>query len=303
MAEEFSVKYDGEALANHVMEVRTLAPALLALGDALKYASEALTPEKQGGTSAPTLRIKATNEGSFDIDLIIDAVNSDQSVGLLGMASFAGIIWGSVKGAIQTIKWLRGRSGVRLRELEPGFITYEDENGSTLTVPAGSSVLIQNGPFRVAIDGFTQPLDQEGIDEVSISGTTDRDRITVDTNDRPAFRTDSRDRLIDRSVRQATVKVETVQLNTDSGRKWRFSEDGETFTADISDQRFVMGVRSGRTAVGADDTLGVELEEETYRRPAGGVRVLRRILAVTSHQHAPVQGELDYGFGTQEFER
>ena len=41
----FSIKYDGPALASHQMDVRELAPALIALSSLLEEANRALYPE------------------------------------------------------------------------------------------------------------------------------------------------------------------------------------------------------------------------------------------------------------------
>ncbi|MBY6708064.1 hypothetical protein HQ308_14760 [Rhodococcus sp. BP-241] len=88
-----------------------------------------------------------------------------------------------------------------------------------------------------------------------------------------------------------------MQLSENNSRKWWFSEQGETFTARVTDDRFLLGVRSGFRPVGAADRLRVEMEERTMRRPRGGVRVERTMLRVTSIERAPVQDELRYEFG------
>lgn len=61
MVDEFSVKFTGPALENHTIDVRVLAPSLLALADALKSAQKELSPD----SPAPAIDIKATRPGSF----------------------------------------------------------------------------------------------------------------------------------------------------------------------------------------------------------------------------------------------
>ena len=50
-AVHFSIKYDGPALASHQMDVRELAPALIALSDLLEQANKAALPD------APEVRV------------------------------------------------------------------------------------------------------------------------------------------------------------------------------------------------------------------------------------------------------
>lgn len=70
MAEtEFGVRYDGTALATGTMPVRDLAPALLALGDLFSEESLLLHPERE----PVALNIKATNEGSFVVKLLLES--------------------------------------------------------------------------------------------------------------------------------------------------------------------------------------------------------------------------------------
>src|SRR5687768_10202912 len=69
MAEtSFSVAYDGPALADGTMPVRDLAPALLALGNVFASASKVLYPDQE----PVALSIKATNDGSFLVRLILE---------------------------------------------------------------------------------------------------------------------------------------------------------------------------------------------------------------------------------------
>jgi hypothetical protein len=65
----FRVAYDGPALATGRMPVRDLAPALLALGDLFAEASQVIYPEGK----PVALSIKATEEGSFDVHLILES--------------------------------------------------------------------------------------------------------------------------------------------------------------------------------------------------------------------------------------
>lgn len=61
------VRYDGEALRTHEMDVKQLAPALLSLAKAFDTLQKDVAPGAR-----VQLNAKATREGSFDIDLLSD---------------------------------------------------------------------------------------------------------------------------------------------------------------------------------------------------------------------------------------
>jgi hypothetical protein len=63
----FSIKYDGPALASHQMDVRELAPALIALFDLLEHANNAAYPD------ASEVRVNVQGNfkgGSLGVDLM-----------------------------------------------------------------------------------------------------------------------------------------------------------------------------------------------------------------------------------------
>jgi hypothetical protein len=74
----FRVKYDGPALASHEMDVKDLAPALLAIGELIEEANRALNGNQVG----VRVNVKATEPGC--VDVVLSAVQSlySQAVGL-----------------------------------------------------------------------------------------------------------------------------------------------------------------------------------------------------------------------------
>ncbi|MDZ4123372.1 MAG: hypothetical protein U1E02_04220, partial [Hydrogenophaga sp.] len=76
----FSIKYDGPTLASHQMDVRELAPALIALSELLEHANKAAYPD------ANEVRVNVQGNfkgGSFGVDLIAVQTVAQQIVSLL----------------------------------------------------------------------------------------------------------------------------------------------------------------------------------------------------------------------------
>jgi hypothetical protein len=99
----FEVTYDGPALADGRMPVRDLAPALLALGDLFAEASALVYPERE----PVALNIKATQEGSFVVQLILesawddvlDIFNSDAATALVNLKEIILLGGGGLSGS------------------------------------------------------------------------------------------------------------------------------------------------------------------------------------------------------------
>ena len=61
---EFAIAYDGPALEDHTMDVQTLGPALLAVGDMCREANRVMNGQEVADIN---VRVKATAAGCFDI--------------------------------------------------------------------------------------------------------------------------------------------------------------------------------------------------------------------------------------------
>lgn len=86
---KFQIIYDGPALTDSLMDVRDLAPALLALGDAIEEANFALNRKK----SSISLKVNASfQSGCFGIEFDVIQGTLDQALSLFtdnGITSYA----------------------------------------------------------------------------------------------------------------------------------------------------------------------------------------------------------------------
>ena len=85
---KFSVAYDGESLKNGAMDVRDLAPALLAVGELFNEANSILN----GKSAEVKVNVTATGLGSFEVFLEVDLSYISQLLTLMNSDTFKSAI-------------------------------------------------------------------------------------------------------------------------------------------------------------------------------------------------------------------
>lgn len=290
--EHFTVAYDGPALATHRMRVADLAPALIALSDAIRSAQAVLIPSEP----AVTLDIKAApREGSFVLDLIlndgptfyeriVDLFSSKDADAAANLGEFIG--W--VVGAGLLIKQLFGKK-VRSERTEAGITTITLDDGTTITTEAESVALYRSITFRQSMRKVVAPLDLEGVDTLDI--TSSRESLRVTAEDVVAFEVPE---VVDEEVldSEREVNLHLVNVAFEHG-KWRVSDGSTTFFAGIADEAFVDRVRRNEIVFASGDRLRVMLRHRQFQT-MDGLRSEYTVLEVIEHVPGGRQLPLDF---------
>jgi hypothetical protein len=147
----FSIKYDGPSLASHQMDVRELAPALIALSDLLEHANKAAYPD------AGEVRVDVQGNfkgGSFGVDLIAAQTMAQQIVTLLSGSEAAAANLLGILGGLGLI----GGGGVI------GLIKAFFLSSANKAERAGSQITAQViGSTQVTEIKYTQGVDLVGL--------------------------------------------------------------------------------------------------------------------------------------------
>jgi len=297
----FHLVYDGPALAEHRMDVRTLAPALLAMGDLVERANELLN----GDQARMVLNVKASfKQGSFGIDLesvqslwnqLLDIVGSPQIQGVKSLLELLGMASGGL-GLLKLIKRLRGRG---IRKIEPignGLVKlYVDDE--QFDVEEKVILLLRDYRIRKALqDVVTEPLKNEGIETVAIvDPRRETVNVVVERSEARFFiAPDPQEEVISDDTYIATLQVLTLAFQ--DGNKWRFTEGANSYYAAVLDEGFVQRIQANQEQFAKDDIIRARVRR-TQRLTKDGLRAEYEVLEVLEHRSATphIQIKMDFG--------
>ena len=294
----FSIKYDGPAVDCHQMDVRELAPALIALSDLLEQANKAALPD------APEVRVNVQGNfkgGSFGVDLIAvqsitqqlvsmfsgpeatAAANLYALLGALGLAGSGGLIG--------VIKWLRGRkpSAIRIDGDKTVFELRDAETVETFEVDLMTGRLYQTRVVRQSLAKVIKPLERDGVDVFA----TGKDGITqtVVTKEEAIFfemAASEADVVSDSITEKVLLQIESAAFK--DANKWRFSDGGTPFFAEIADQEFLQRINAGIERFGKRDVLIADVRR-VQTITDNGLKIEQTVVKVHEHKE-PLQQDL-----------
>jgi hypothetical protein len=282
----FDLKYDGPALESGRMPVRDLAPALLALGELFTEASAVVYPDRD----PVALDIKATAEGSFIIDLILQAPGAWESVrdffssdDVTALVNLQNLVLGS-GGLFALTVFLRGRvlgknanAGV-----QPGHIHITLPNGSEIDVPAEVLELYDSIRIRRAAREVVAPLARKGVDRLVIR-PENSPPVTIEAEDLDAFDPPSADAETPLLERETELVVSIASVAFIEGNKWRLSDGDRIFYATVEDEAFLARIERGVESFRKGDMLRCRVLITQTSSDLEGLKTDYRVLEVLEH--------------------
>ncbi len=292
------IVFDGPAIRNGTMDVRDLAPALLAMGKLCEEANRVLNDKKTGITVLVKSDFQA---GSFHVNLdvvqslieqmrsLLIGENATAAANLITFLGFTGSVAGY--GLLKLLKRLKGRQPRRLVILEDGNVRIELEEGS-LEVPREVINLYRDLDTRKAIADLVRPLEREGIDLIAFS-SDGQPPETVTKEDALSLTIipDAQEEQIVSEERNAAFSIVAVTFK--DGNKWRLSDGQNTIGVTMADDDFLGRVNRNEISFSKGDILVCRLLTEQWRT-AESLRTEYTVLEVLEHKSAARQLPLPF---------
>ncbi|WP_260427251.1 MULTISPECIES: hypothetical protein [unclassified Burkholderia] len=289
----FNVVYDGPALGEHRMDVRDLAPVLLAIADLFSSANK----ELNGDHSEVRLEVRGGfKAGSFHAELIFvqplasqirdlfAGPNANAFSNALAILAALGIIGGG--GLIGLIRTLRGRKPHRT-EPDGAHVKIWMSEQECFVVDEPIVRLYRNRAVRVNLQKMLSPLEHDGIDSFGIV-RDDIVELSIERDELGTFASsDDPGEIVTDTIALKMLKLESVVFK--DGNKWRVHDGTSAFYTSLDDERFIAKVDAGER-FGKGDVLVVDLRQ-TQIVTDEGLRNEYRIVKVREHR-APLQPAL-----------
>lgn len=288
------MSYAGTAL-DGTMDVRELAPALLAMGSLLEDANLLLN----GDTSKVKVLVKSDfRTGSFELGLeviqsIVDATKTlfdlHNHVGAGKLLEYLGFGVGGTTGLVKLIKWLRGREIKNITAIDTGHVRIVTQGDhDTIEVIKAVAELHQDRAVRNNIEAVVKPLDYPGIESVTFK-KGDAHIETVEKSERPYFvvpEVELRE-LIDNTF-EAAYHIVSVAFEDEI--KWRLFDGTNRIAASMRDSAFLDEMNDGVLSFTKGDVIKAKMRRHQWTGPEGlkneyeVVEVIEHIRATRSIQ-------------------
>lgn len=290
------IAYDGPALRAGSMDVRELAPALLAVGDLLQQTNRLLNGERA------TLAVKVRSDferGSFGISfelvqafsmaylfLGVDALKSAKDI-----AEYVGFVTGKDISLFGLLKLLGGNPPKDTTTLKDGNIeiTIEGHNNKVVVSPIVYQLASDAGARKAAQD-VVRPLHSDGVDTFEVR---ENKRViqSITRSDLASFDlpTNSVESDISDVDPERITALEVIKPSFQADLTWVFSDgSGGRIGALMMDRNFLQRVQNNERTFAKGDVLKVRLRSRAYMT-ADGLRTEHVVTEVIEEMNQPRQ--------------
>lgn len=290
----FQITYSGSALDNNEMDIRELAPALVAVADLLEESNAIIN----GGSTKITVNVHGSfKSGSFGIDFTVaqdifqelmkffSAEGVTSAVNLLTLVGFAS---GGVTGLIGLLKKLKNNRIKKVEQVDNNRVRISITNQEIIEIDPRVLDLYKSQRVRSALEKIIfSPLSRNGVDEFRASMPKSKEPVIVKKTEKEYYEMPLLDdELLGENTTEAYLQIITLPFKEDN--KWRFARGETVFFASMQDMRFLARMERNEERFSKDDLLKVVLHAKDILT-GKGVRTEYTVLEVLEHRSAARQ--------------
>lgn len=274
MAEEhFVLRYDGEAIIDGRIEARDLGLSLVGMADLLHVAQS--KDDQLATEDLVSLKVQATEEGSFEIDLILSAMGSVWDVirntlttdDVGAVANLAALLELS-RQTISQIKTHGGKTVKEYSEADEDTVLVSFTDGTQAAMGRDTFLIWNDRKARKSAYELVKPLERDGVDTLEIKDDANGEpKVTVTKADLDSFSHIPELPNVPLEDEKADVYVTLVNVGLGGGKGWRFDDGEREFRAEIEDAEFLEAVLGGQLNFAAGDEARVFLRHERRQTP------------------------------------
>jgi hypothetical protein len=285
-----TIAYDGTALTGGVMDVRDLAPALLAAGQLCDAANASLN----GDSARISVQVTATGVGSFEIYLnLVQSIGSSivslfTSEPLAAAGTIATLVFGTPagNGLIWLIKRCQGKKPTKIERLSDATVRLTID-GETIEIPMHLLRLYQDLPVRIAAQKLIeQPLQKEGIESFAVKHNK-KSTVIISKKEAHFFaRPEVPDETLIDDTRRSAYSILSLAFKEEN--KWRLNDGNNAISAGIEDEDFLKQVDSNQISFSKGDILICDVRV-VQKQTDAGLKTDYTVLKVIEHKSAARQ--------------
>lgn len=289
--------FDGPSVDDGEIDVQDLAPALLAMGELIQAANQ----EINGNKAQISVKVRATAEGSFEVDLaliqsflentkILFDFAAENKDGIAAANELTELLFKFVGGTVTMggglfalVKFLKGRKPDKIEHNGGDVYIHIGDNHfvtNQRTIQLAESVAVRE-QAKKAISS----LSNNGIDKIKVK-RSGHDDLEVSKSEVGYFEYEETEEELADETRTMTLQIISLSFKEDN--KWRVTDGGEPFSATIEDSTFLNKIANNEIAFSKGDYLVCEVRERQFRS-SKGLKKERSIIEVKDHKPAAQQ--------------
>lgn len=257
--QEMKIKYGG----GNSISANTYINSLIHFTNIVHEVNREIDPDRR-----VEVKIKAQKEGSFLVDIVLEATDFITSVKSMFTAEnvnyFASLV-GGVTGVYQFAKWIKGKT-IKSVEKEGDLAKITTETGDVNYFDfRGANIYLTNPTIQSAVAQEFQTLDaDENVSSFEILNSQEQELFVADREDfsmmSEAPEKDETQKDI-KTIRD-TINIGSVVFSK-TKRVWDFVYNGNRITAKVSDDEFIARVLSGESFSNGDSLeADIEIKRE-----------------------------------------